>query len=271
MKIPGKKLFCMALAAGWLAGGLPANATTVNFEITNLTPAGGLYFSPLWVAFHDGNFDTFNNGEAASTSIEAIAERGDSTGLRADFAAGANMGAFDTVLTSPGGFPGAPIFDPGETVSAMFDLDAITSSFFSFAAMAVPSNDAFIANADAISLFDAEGNFVGVELTIFSNQIWDSGTEVNDGFGAAFTTLGGEDTDENGFVHFHEGISSVVGTLNANGELIEDYLGDFSAGFEVARISITAVNEVAEPAMLSLMGFAVLGMMGISRRRRQLA
>ena len=266
MSLSEMRVMGLVLAASLFAWSAPAHATKVNFEITNLTPAGGLYFSPLWVGFHDGSFDAFNNGEAASTAIEDVAERGNADVLRADFAAEANMGAFDDVLTSPGGFPGAPIFDPGETVSAMFDLDALTSGFFSFAAMAVPSNDAFIANADAISLFDMDGKFVGLELTIFSNQIWDSGTEVNDGLGAAFTTLGGNETDENGVIHFHEGISSLVGTLNANGELIEAYLGDFSTGFEVARIRI---SQVSEPAMLTLMGLGLLGMFGLARRRRQ--
>ena len=45
-----------------------ANAQTVRVEVENLQPADGFYFTPLWVGFHDGSFDMFDAGSAASAS-----------------------------------------------------------------------------------------------------------------------------------------------------------------------------------------------------------
>ena len=51
---------------------------TVQLKVTvqNISGAREATFSPFWVGFHDGSFDTFTPGEAASRAIEIVAEDG---------------------------------------------------------------------------------------------------------------------------------------------------------------------------------------------------
>ncbi len=96
----------MALAA--VAFAVPVQAQdTVNVvvKVENIVPENGVYFSPVWVGFHDGSFDLFDLGSLAELRIERIAEDGNMEQLRADFAAAtAETGGVDGVVTSPGGF-----------------------------------------------------------------------------------------------------------------------------------------------------------------------
>ena len=256
------------IGAAMLAGvHSSALATQVSITVENLTPSGGLYFTPLWVGFHDGSFDSFDLGGTASSSIEAIAEEGDVSGIRADFTSVA--GGVDSVVTSPGGFPGAPVFDPGESSGLLIDLNPATNRYFSFSSMVIPSNDAFIGNDNpmAYEIFDATGVFAGpLEILVLGNEIWDAGTEVNDGLGAAFSALGGTSTDEAALIGIHTGLGSLLGTNTVAGTTIDPVLGDFTqTGFELARITI---NAVPEPHVLALFGLGV-GLMLTSKKRRR--
>ena len=102
--------------------------------------------------------------------------------------------------------------------------------------MIIPSNDAFIGNEDplAYELFDAEGNFTGrVTIDIFASDIYDSGTEVNDGQGAAGFSLGlngdgGTSTDDQSsavaphpdgnYLYQLEGLSGNIGVYELDGQ-----------------------------------------------------
>ena len=71
-----------------LLGVAPAMAQQqIEITIENLQPADGFYFTPVWIGVHDGGFDYFDNGSAASASLEALAEGGDVSGVDADFSA----------------------------------------------------------------------------------------------------------------------------------------------------------------------------------------
>ncbi|MDJ0744064.1 MAG: spondin domain-containing protein [Xenococcaceae cyanobacterium MO_167.B27] len=48
----------------------------VRVTIDNVAPQQGIGLAPFWVAFHDGSFDTFNEGESASSALESLAEDG---------------------------------------------------------------------------------------------------------------------------------------------------------------------------------------------------
>ena len=134
--------------------------------------------------------------------------------------------------------------------------------YFSFASMLIPSNDAFIGNGNppAFELFDAAGNFNGpLTIDITGGFIYDSGTELNDGLGAASSANGGVATDTTDFVTQGPDLSNFFGTGTAAGTTI----GSGPAN-PLARITI---NVVPEPTNFSLLGMAGLGLLGFRRRR----
>ncbi|MFK7769828.1 MAG: spondin domain-containing protein [Mariniblastus sp.] len=233
----------------------------VELTIENLQPNDGFFLTPVWAGFHNGGFDFFDAGAAASTSLENLAEGGDVSGLVNDFAAfGSGQ---DGVLANPGGFGGAPVIDPGESVSMVFNLDA-TERYLSFASMVIPSNDGFFGNDDAmgIEVLDAGGNFVfGSPLEFTFAELWDSGTELNDGQGAAFSANGGTSTDTTDAIALHAGLGNFDGTGTAAGTTIN--FGNASAS-PAFRLTIAAVPE---PNSLVVVG--LLGMVGLARRNRK--
>ena len=135
--------------------------------------------------------------------------------------------------------------------------------------MVIPSNDAFIGNDNpmAYEIFDATGVFAGpLEILVLGNEIWDAGTEVNDGQGAAFSALGGTSTDEAAPIGIHAGLGSLLGTTTAAGTTIDPVLGDFTqTGFQLARITI---NAVPEPHVLALFGLGI-GLMLTGKKKRR--
>ncbi|MFC4699059.1 spondin domain-containing protein [Glaciecola siphonariae] len=253
--------------------GTQAHATKVEVEVSNLFAEGGLALTPLWAGFHDGSFDTFNAGETASASLQALAEEGNAAGIIADFNASSSNGVTGLVF-GPEGFAGAPVIEPGEVTSAMFNIDAVNNGYFSFLSMLIPTNDAFIGNdaPDAYSLFDSLGNFVGLDIIVVGANVWDSGTELNRGFGSPFLIGAGAEPrqDENGVVGLSNGLGvlpggfSIIGGMTPAGYSIDALAADFTAqGFEVARIS---VSEVSAPAAMS--GFGAIALLLIGMRRK---
>lgn len=257
------KILLLGITAGM---GLYANASATQVQVTveNLTPSGGLYFTPVWVGFHDGNFDTFNVGESASPSLEALAEEGDFSGIVS--------GGQDGVVLAPSGFAGAPVFDPLDSASLTLDLDPMSNRYFSFASMVIPSNDAFIGNDNpmAYQIFDMTGVFTGpLDILVLGTDIWDAGTEVNDGQGAAFLVLdppGGMSTDEGGVVSVHPGFpyDEILAGMTAAGTTIDP--NNFSnPAYQLARITIT---QVPEPQIFAMFGLGLGLMTFVGRRRR---
>ena len=247
-----------------------ASATQISVTVENLTPAGGLYFTPVWVGFHDGSFDSFDAGASASAAMEALAEGGDVSGLQSEF--GTVAGGQADVVTAPAGFPAAPVFDPGDVGSLTLDLDPSSNRYFSFASMLIPSNDAFVGNDDplAYEIFNATGVFTGpLDILVLGSEIWDAGTEENTELGAAFIAIGGVSTDESGLITLHPGFNmpgNILGGLTAAGTTVDEVLGDFTqSGYQLARISI---NQIPEPQFMAMFGLG-LGLMTVVGRRRE--
>lgn len=248
-----------------------ASATQISVTVENLTPPGGLYFTPVWIGFHDGSFDSFDAGAPASAAMEALAEGGDVNGLQGEFSAIAD--GQQGVVTAPAGFPAAPVFDPGDSGSLTLDLNPLTNRYFSFASMIIPSNDAFIGNNDplAYEVFNATGVFTGpLDILVLGTEIWDAGTEENTEFGAAFLAIGGDSTDESGVIGLHPGFNmpgNILGGLTAAGTTIDEVLGDFTqSGYQLARISI---NQIPEPQFVAIFGLGLGLMTVVGGRRKQ--
>ena len=252
--------FFVAIALGLIALAPAQAQQQVRITVENVQPDDGFYATPLWVGFHDGNFDYFDEGASASGAVEALAEGGMLDLLIAQFEA--ESSGKNGVLANPAGFGGGPVLDPGEMSSMIFDLDA-GDRFLSFGSMVIPSNDGFFGNdsGTAFEVLDAAGNFNfsgPIELTLA--QLWDGGTELNNGLGAAFSATGGTATDTTDPIALHGGLDNFDGTNTADGTTIN--FANASAS-PVLRISISAVPEPG-----SMIALVALGGIVIARRRR---
>ncbi len=229
-----------------------AQAFEVKVKVENLSPQGGLYFTPLWVGFHDGSFDLYDSGSNASEGVERFAEDGDFAALISDFSTSSGQ---DAVILNPEGFPGAPIFDPGLSSYETFDLDPTSNQYFSYGAMILPSNDAFVANGNPTEhqLFDDSGEFLGpISFVVYGSAVLDAGTEANTEMDAAFLNQSAPNTGEStaGVVMAHPGFNgsagnpaatpiNILGATVPPGTTIDPVLGDFTQGlFPIMRITI---------------------------------
>lgn len=272
-----KAIRCAALVAASAASLSMAQTLPLRVTVENLAPSNGVNLTPFWVGFHGGSFDLFNLNEANTrVGVERVAEDGDVGAIRGEFLAEASSGV-DGVVAAPGGFAGAPVFEPGETAHADFAVNPLTGRYFSYLSMIIPSNDAFVGNANptAFELFDGAGAFRGpISFVIGGDRVWDAGTEANTEQDAAFINQSGPDTGvpESLPVRAHPGfIGSVLnpggtpiilGGTAASGQFIDPVNADFTrSGYEVARVTISIVPE---PTAASLAALALLGL----RRRR---
>lgn len=235
-----------------------ALAATVKVTIENLSPVNGTFVTPVWVGFHNGAFDLYNRGEAASVALERLAEDGNTTEISNAFTA-SGAGTVQGVLSGSS----IPPIAPGETSSIRLTLDknAASSRYFSYASMVIPSNDAFFANGNPFEhkIFDEQGKFLGADFIELGSDILDAGTEVNDEipsntafFGQTTPNTG---TDENGTVEIHSGfipngaILSTPSFANA----------DFKApNYQLVRIRVESVPEPSQVfGLLTVAGFLI--------------
>jgi hypothetical protein len=244
----------LALAASTASAGL------VQLRITteNLVPANGISFAPLRLGFHDGTFDSFDDGQAATAPIISIAEGGSGSDWFPFFAAQQPNGNAGSVGMGP--------LQPGQSRSNVITVDSATNRFLSFGSMVVPSNDYFIGNDSPTEyeVFDSSGNLLLGQITQTADEIWDNGSETEDPANAAFVVGGvnSQRVPENGVVHFD--FSELEATFNGlttgGGYVLNSQL---SAGQAIYRITIEVV-----PAPGAVASFGVLGLAAGLRRRR---
>lgn len=263
------KKLTLSLAVAMTTAG---QATEIKVTVENLTQSGGVFLTPLWVGFHDGSFDSYDTGAPASIGIERIAEDGDVSALSELFKTQAPTG-LDGVILNPEGFAGAPVFEPGSTSTQVFDVNPTTQKYFSYADMIIPSNDAFIANANpkAHQLFDANGHFVGpMTFTVYGTQVRDAGTEANTETNAAFLNQSapntGQATADN--ITVHPGFNgsqgnpsgspvNILGGTTASGDTVTRVNGDFTKPrYAIMRITI---SENVTPVRVAIKNAAPAG------------
>ena len=244
-----KRAIEVLLASGTiLATSVAAQAATIRVTVESLTPNGGTLLTPVWTGFHDGTFDIYNRGEEAFPGLESLAEDGDFSALSAEFL-DSGAGTVDGAVFGFGGLANGPI-DPGETATAIFELDETLASsrYFSYASMILPSNDAFIANGNPLAhqIIDDNGNFLGANFIVAGSEVLDAGTEVNDEgetttafFGQTVANTG---TTEGGTVEAHPGFIPGGRILSS----VQFANADFTAeNYNVARITVEQIDDSA--------------------------
>ena len=234
--------------------------TDLRVSVRNLSDNGGTFTTPFYFGFHDGAFDLFDTGEAASAGLEALAEDGNFSVIAGERLA-VSPDSQGLVVTGAVG----PIATQ-ELTSATTTIDGSVNAYVSFGAMILPSNDAFVGTNDAIALFDEDGNFLGAQSVLFeSSNVYDAGTEYNTEEDAAFLNQAGpnEGLTEGGVIRLHEGFNgslgnpdgilgnpagspgaqNILGGTNAFGEFIDPVAADFTQpGAQIAEVHINTVN-----------------------------
>jgi len=229
----------------------------VQVRVENLAPANSITFAPLHLGFHNGTFDAFNIGQAATAPIISVAEGGSGSAWLPAFTAADPTATVGTI--------GMPLL-PGMSRTANFVVDTAVNRYFTFASMVVPSNDFFIGNDSPTrhELFDASGNLIVSSIPQLARQIWDAGSEVFDPAAAAFVGNNDLRAPQNSVVAFNFAeLAAFDGLTTAAGYTFGSQL---TANTEVYRISFE-VSPVPEPASYAMLlaGLAAVGT--IARRR----
>lgn len=260
------RLSILAAALATVLVAPAAHAIQVRVSITSLIPTQGVEFTPVWVGFHDGSFDTYSPGQAASLELERLAEDGTTAPITAAFSAA----GYDRQATLFGTAIGSPRFEPGDSASFVFDLDGnnLDHRYFSLLSMIVPSNDAFFGNGNPIGhrIFNDDGSFKGDDFIVMGAGVRDAGTEFNDEIPENTARLGqtvpNTGVTENGVVTTHTGFIPGGNVLTAFPN------GDFrQLGYQIAHVQISAVPEPETYAML-LAGLGLVGFKAARSRRR---
>ena len=140
----------------------PAHAAELTITITNLT--NGIYYTPFLVAAHTEDSRIFRSGEAASPSLQAMAEGGDIAGLVTDLT---GIGA--TLVENPAG----GLLAPTESTTTTMNTDGTDNVRLSVVAMLLPTNDAFM-GLNGILIPSEPGTYT------YNVNAYDAGTEAND-------------------------------------------------------------------------------------------
>jgi hypothetical protein len=230
----------------------------VTVTVQSLVPADSISFAPLHLGFHSGSFDAFDLGGAATMPIISVAEGGAGGAWQEAFAAADPTATRGTV---------AGLLLPGASSSLTLRVDTTLNPLFTFAAMAVPSNDFFIGNDDPFEylLFDAGGALIIPTITVRADEIWDAGSEVFDPAAAAFVGDNDLRTAQNSVVAFNFAeLAAFNGLVTGAGYTFHSGL---SASSEIYRISFD-VTPVPEPGSAVLLTAGLLGIGFLVRRRR---
>lgn len=210
-----KQIVLSSVALTLALGASAASAATFTVSVQNLTQ--GIHFTPVLVAAHDAETYLFQSGEAASTSLQTMAEGGNITPLVTDLGGTAAQYVAN---------PAEGLLAPGATTTTTeINTDGSDNNYLSVVAMMLPTNDGFIGLNSYKIPTDAGTYSINING-------YDAGTEANDEIingggplGVAGIPVapggdggtGGESTvgaDTNPTVHIHRG---VLGDTDATG------------------------------------------------------
>ena len=247
----------------------PSTPTDLQVTVTN-EGNSDFTLTPLWFAFQNGGFDLFDPNSAPSAGLEIVAEDGDVSTLVTEFDSAGQPGNLQGAVFAPAGFGGAPVIEPGETGTAFITpINPANYQYFTFASMVIPSNDTFIGNESPTQyqvftpggdINDPSGTFT---IQIFGSDLYDAGTELNDGFGSPFNDLGGTATDTSDGIGPAGDLSEFLNSNTPSGITVTDFI---APGELLATITIT---QIPEPATFSLAMFSLIYLGSRQKRSRR--
>ena len=148
--------------------------------------------------------------------------------------------------------------------------------YLSFAAMFYPSNDAFFANDNPLefAIFDESGNFIGADIIVTGERIYDAGTEFNDEDESSLLQTFeafGQGLTENEVIRAFPGFlapgNGGIVDFEFNGTLVSQNT-DFTSDRSVPLFRIT-VNKVSVPEPAMTVGLLVIASFLLGKRRQQ--
>ena len=155
-------ILALALAVGVVGSPMTASAQDMyRVKITNLTP--GQAFTPFLLATHSMDVNMYLPGTQASDQLRAIAEMGDTSGMKMMLEGMKGMGVMDVVAQ------GHMLNTPGVTTEFM--ISGMYGYRLSLVGMLLPTNDGFVG---ANMMLPMEGGMMGYAYA------YDAGTEMND-------------------------------------------------------------------------------------------
>ena len=279
MRVSSSSILALSLTAGVTMAAKVERHYKVTVKATNMAPSGGTCQTPVWIGLHDGSFDLFYLGGAASPALERIAEDGYVGPLRDAFMSHFTMGDDGIAISRAkdgsesmmmmdkmyqDAVLGSAPFCSGETV--MYDMmvktynKEATPLYLSFASMVLPSNDAFIGNGDPmkIPVTDRNGDFIATSpMMIMGDMVYDAGTEVNDEMPASTPMLGQMEpntgTTENGVVSMHPGFMEGGNILTNANFRNADFTAD---GYTMLKLEMEAVELMPKMGTIKVTNMA---------------
>jgi len=253
------------LAVGW-----PLQAAEVSVEVENLAPTGGVFLSPMWVGFDDGQFTL--STETDGIGLALLAQNGDVTVLQKEFRTAAPQG-IDGVIEASTVWPSAPFFGPGTSGMQNFTLDPATNRFMNFASKVYPSTAAFIASNTPIEIFDAQGKFTGKQIiTILGSEVQEVATLTNgtavtadQSQSATGTLTAAEIVDRSSLTQTLRLVSNGV-TLTGKNTSTVAHFDPVALNLDLPNTAVARITVVPEPATVILLAG---GSLVLLRRRRQ--
>ncbi|MEE9303829.1 MAG: spondin domain-containing protein [Thiotrichaceae bacterium] len=157
-------LTSLLLSTAFLSG-CHSDDETRSFDISVRNVTANQPLSPIGVVLHKTGYHAWIDGQAASVSLEHLAEGGDNSALITD------ANAIDTTLQATSG---AQPVGPGGSTQFQLSINNETDIRLTLFSMLVNTNDAYT-GINAAKLSDLT---VGQSLSL-SLPAWDSGTEAN--------------------------------------------------------------------------------------------
>lgn len=209
-------VFLGALLGGNLAAAQQASDHQLVVHWVNLQPEDGLIVDAVVVIFHDGSFDLYDSGRAASPLLEKLVKR--------QFDSLQSLAPEMRVMLLHGPHEPSPIGGGFANYSSIahVSLDAQQHRYATAYIALRPSNDAFLGNEDGyrIELFDLAGNAeMPLVIDFNGSEVMDAGVCFNDEARLHFldvTSMAAQTCRaEGGVVRRHPGFNGSVGNPGA--------------------------------------------------------